>query len=198
MYRKIQRLVAISLVLFMLLTMHGTVFAEMQDVSGHWAEGDIKVWVEKAILTGYPDGSFKPENSMTRAEFISLINRCFGFNKTITFEALDVSPASWFAEDISKAKAQGYLDVLGDKLLKPNVPVTREEVAAVAGNILRLSADESAADTFSDTGSFSNWSKGYIGAVTKAGYMKGYPDNTFQSGKNISPEPRLSQYFTER
>lgn len=186
MYRKIRRLVAICLVLCMLLTMPGTVFAEMQDVSGHWAEKDIKVWVEKDILTGYPDGSFKPENSMTRAEFIALINRCFGFNKTKSFESLDVSPAAWFAQDISKAKAQGYLDILGDKLLKPDVPVTREEVVAITGNILRLSADESAADTFSDSGLFSNFAKGYIGAVTRAGYIKGYPDHTFQSGKNIS------------
>lgn len=186
MYRKIRRLVAICLVLCMLLTMPGTVFAEMQDVSGHWAEKDIKVWVEKNILTGYPDGSFKPENSMTRAEFIALINRCFGFNKTKPFESLDVSPAAWFAQDISKAKAQGYLDILGDKLLKPDVPLTREEVVAIAGNILRLSADESAADTFSDSGLFSNFAKGYIGAVTRAGYIKGYPDHTFQSGKKIS------------
>ncbi len=186
MYRKIRRLVPMFLVLCMLLTMPGIAFAEKQDISGHWAEKDIKVWMEKDILTGYPDGTFKPDNSMTRAEFIALINRCFGFNKTMSFEASDVSPADWFAEDLSKAKAQGYLDVLGDKLLKPNVPVTREEVVAMAGNILRLSADEGAANTFSDAGLFSNWAKGYIGAVTRAGYIKGYPNNTFQSGKSIS------------
>ena len=186
MYKKIRTVVATCLALCMLLTMPGTVFAEMRDVSGHWAEKDIHAWVEKNLLTGYPDGSFKPENPMTRAECITLINRCFGFNKTIPFEAMDVTPSNWFAESISAAKAQGYLDVLGDKLIKPNIPVTREELAAITGNLLRLSADEGAADTFSDAGLFSQEAKGYIGAVTKAGYIKGYPDNTFKSGNSIS------------
>ena len=55
--------------------------AQGKDYENHWAENSIQSWVDKGYVKGYADGSFKPEGDITRAEFISIVNRSFGFTE---------------------------------------------------------------------------------------------------------------------
>lgn len=48
--------------------------AAPSDISDHWAETYIDEWLDKGLITGYPDGTFKPDNKITRAEFMVLVN----------------------------------------------------------------------------------------------------------------------------
>ena len=52
--------------------------AATNDISGHWAEKVMAEWQEKGLMKGYSDGSLKPNNSITRAEFITLLNNAKG------------------------------------------------------------------------------------------------------------------------
>ena len=61
-------------------------------------------------MRGYPDGKFKPNNSITRAEFCALLNRVFGYNKRVEFLSFtDVPEGKWFSKEIHKAVTAGYL-----------------------------------------------------------------------------------------
>jgi len=51
----------------------------INDIRGHWAEEDLNKWMEKGILVGYQDGTIRPDNNITRAEFVTLINKVSGF-----------------------------------------------------------------------------------------------------------------------
>jgi hypothetical protein len=79
------------------------------DIQGHWAQAQIADWVEKGLARGYNDGTFKPDKSITRAEFITLVNKAFGFTKKSQINFKDVSTADWYSEEIAKAAAEGYI-----------------------------------------------------------------------------------------
>ena len=77
--------VALSLVLSF------TGLAQAQDIKGHWAGPQITDWLNRGLCSGYPDGTFRPENSITRAEFITLVNKSFGFAGGAEVNLSDVS-----------------------------------------------------------------------------------------------------------
>lgn len=156
------------------------------DTKGHWAEAQISDWASKGLVKGYSDGSFKPDGDITRAEFMAMVNRVFNFSKTSAPASSDVSPSDWFASDVAKARAQGYITGYPDGTVKPLKQISRQEAATILGRILKLKASEGSAGKFSDAGSIAAWSGGYIGAIVRLGYMKGYPDNTFRPEQNAT------------
>jgi hypothetical protein len=160
--------------------------SNVSDIAGHWANEQISNWVSQGIVKGYPDGTFKPNNSITRAEFIVLVNRSFQFKDTTVIDFKDVQSNDWFYEEIAKAKKAGYMGGYEDGTIKPNAPISRQEVATVVAKLKCLYENNSAADKFIDAAKIPAWSKGFIGAVVEAGYMGGYPDRSFQPTKNIS------------
>ncbi|KAA5805771.1 S-layer homology domain-containing protein [Thermoanaerobacterium thermosaccharolyticum] len=152
-----------------------------KDISGHWAEKEINSWISKGLIAGYEDGAFKPDNPITRAEFIALVNRSFNLKNTVQINFSDVKPSDWYYSDIKKAKAAGFISGYEDNTMRPNKYITREEAASIISRLLNLKdTDNSDISKFNDARKISNWAKGAISAVAKQGYMGGYPDNTFR------------------
>lgn len=54
-----------------------------KDLEGHWAEKDMRKWIKEGLLSGYSDGTYKPESPITRAKLIVLINRSFGLHHAV-------------------------------------------------------------------------------------------------------------------
>ncbi|AOY75541.1 S-layer homology domain-containing protein [Clostridium formicaceticum] len=157
------------------------------DIEGHWAADRIILWAEKEVVSGYPDGSFKPENNITRAEFMSLINKSMGYITEVAIDYSDVPENEWYASVVRRAEAAGYISGYGDGTMKPENFITREEVAAIISKINQLEQDAEASEVFTDA--ISAWAKGHVGAVAAARYMNGYVDNqevrTFGALNNI-------------
>lgn len=160
-------------------------FASITDVSGHWAEQVILQWVEDGLANGYPDGTFRPNNDITRAEFMKLVNNTFGFVEEVDIEYTDVPEGQWYYDIVKKAQAAGYIRGYDDGTIRPNNHITREEVATIIARIMNLEDNGEAVESFKDKDSI-KWSKGYVGAVVVANYMKGYEDGTFRPQRNIT------------
>lgn len=160
--------------------------SKASDIETHWAKKEISSWVERGLIKGYPDGTFKPNNGITRAEFAALVNRSFRFEDKADISFSDTKENDWFYSEIAKAKKAGYLDGYKDGTLKPNAAITRQEVATVIARLKSLQENTSVTEKFVDKSSIPSWSKGFIGAVVKANYMKGYPNGKFEPAKNIS------------
>ncbi|WP_165000417.1 S-layer homology domain-containing protein, partial [Anaerophilus nitritogenes] len=156
------------------------------DISGHWASEQINKWIDKGYVKGYEDGSFKPNNPITRAEFSVLVNKSFNFNETTTISFKDVSANDWFYGEMAKAKAAGYMGGYEDGTIRPNAPITRQEAATVVAKLRALEANTAAANKFTDAAMIPDWSKGFIGAVVEAKFMRGYEDGSFMPTKNIT------------
>ncbi|UUZ84332.1 S-layer homology domain-containing protein [Paenibacillus sp. P26] len=94
---------------------------EFTDVSGHWAKDAVRNAVVKGYVDGYPDGSFKPDNSVSRAEFITMLSKALN-------EKVEVSNGEWYQPYVNAVVANGvhrYEDFTQDI----NGPITRQEMA---------------------------------------------------------------------
>jgi len=151
-----------------------------KDIEGHWAEDVIETWMDRNWVRGYPDGSFKPNNAVTRAEYMVLVNQAFGYvtPKEISFQ--DVTPDQWYYETVQIASNAGYIGGYADGTMRAERPISREEAAVIMARIRRLDVSEPSAQLLSDYAGFSSWSAGYIGGVLEAGFMSGYPDGSFR------------------
>ncbi|HAU31989.1 MAG TPA: hypothetical protein DCW46_06985 [Desulfotomaculum sp.] len=189
MFKKRKTAFCLILALLFILSLAGVSFAQPSDIQNHWAGKQISDWIDKGLAQGYPDGTFKPDNSITRAEFVSLINRSFQLTSSVKTDFSDVSPTNWFAGDIARARAAGYITGFEDGTFRPNKQISRQEAAAILARLLILetSADNSAyLNEFTDAKDISAWSRGSVGAVVAKGLMNGYPDQTIRPAANIS------------
>ncbi len=152
--------------------------ATFSDTSGHWAAETLSAWQDDGLIDGYGDGSFRPNGTVTRAEFVKLMNRTLGFTVESAISFSDVMERDWFYAEVAKAAAAGYAQGSGG-MFCPNQPVTRAEAAAMLARALDLAANEERTDAFADAASIPAWAKGSVGAAAEAGYMNGYPDGTF-------------------
>src|SRR5450830_659315 len=171
--------------LFTLLMPVFALAATPSDISNHWAKNTIQSWVDKGFIDGYPDGSFKPDNNISRAEFITLVNKAYGYTETAPITFSDVSPDAWYAHAVAVAIAAGYINGFPDGTMRPDSPISREQAATIIMYINKLEANTGAANGFTDAAAMI-WSKGAIGAVAEADIMNGYPDGSFGPQKPIT------------
>lgn len=111
------------------------------DVSdNHWAAAQIKLLSEQGVIVGYPDGTFKPDDNVTRAEFASMAIKALGQEHTKVIHPVnfnDIYPGYWAYDAIQKAL---YFDLVsapkGGELFRPDDSVSRAESLSVAVNAL--------------------------------------------------------------
>lgn len=147
------------------------------DYDNHWAKSAIIQALESGILKGYPDGTIKPDNLMTRAEFFSMVNNAFGYIEVANVSFNDVKDGAWYAPVVKKAFAAGYLDTL-DGYVRPNDFITREEVAVVL-SVVKSLGEAKNGSALLDLDKATPKGKGAILSILEAKIMKGTPDNTF-------------------
>ncbi|NLW23545.1 MAG: S-layer homology domain-containing protein [Tissierellia bacterium] len=182
-----KRLVVILVIAAIILSFGIIALGKKTDISNHWAKKEIQYLLEKNIVSGYPDGSFRPDESITRAEFIKIINNVFGYSDIGEVQFSDVKEKDWFYDEIGKAVAAGYIGGYSDGTMKPNNPITRQEVSKIIGLVLGLDENKSrSADEFADSSQIDNWAKGYVSILKDKGYISGYPDGTFRPRNPIT------------
>ncbi|WP_339218838.1 YDG domain-containing protein [Paenibacillus sp. FSL H8-0332] len=155
-------------------------------ITGHWAQGEVTDWVEKGFIQGYADGSFKPDNSLKRSEFMALINRAFGFTETAPVAYKDLSASNWAYTEVAKAVKAGYISGYSDGTIGTGKTISRQEAAVIINRLLKLDAAKTGA-LFSDSKDIAAWALDSVNAVAAAGVMKGYSeDNSFRPGRDIT------------
>lgn len=186
-----RKIIASSIAATMILGMvPNNAYAEFvsKDIHNHWAESQICVMQEKGYIGGYPDGCFKPNKEITRAEFVSILNKLFGYNKKSEMKVSDVHNSDWYYDSISIALESGYIGGYPDGTFKPNKAITRQEAASVIAKIKNLAPSKNSrkTDSFKDKDKIAKWSKSGIDAVVELGYMSGYPDGTFRPNQPMT------------
>lgn len=187
--KKPKRIFALLILVVMVLTIGIpgiTYAASISDIGGHWAYKDISTWIQQGLISGYPDGTFKPNKAIVRAEFYRLVNQSFKFTETEAISFTDVKQKDWFYPEVAKAKKAGYLIVDGNGNVNPKGDISRQEIAVIITKIKGLKEDESKADGYIDVKTFAASSKGSIGAVTKVKVMFGYKDKSFGATKSTT------------
>lgn len=148
------------------------------DIKNHWAKDNIERLITTGSISGYPDGTFKPEQTITRAEFASMLCNVFKFENKGNQVFVDTRE-HWAKENISKATVAGVVSGYNEDVFGPNDLITREQMAVMIARAVKLPLiTEDLA--FSDNENISSWAKSAMTAVYKNKIMKGYPDNTIK------------------
>ncbi|WP_379164368.1 S-layer homology domain-containing protein [Paenibacillus sp. sgz5001063] len=157
------------------------------DYEGHWAQKQIESWIQHGWLKGFEDGSVKPDQEITRAEFITLANRMWGFTASKQTEFSDLPNNNWAYSEFAKAMTVGYIQGYKGKI-RPNDLITRQEVAVIMSRLLFLEdgAPEEVLSTFSDYSRIASWSRPKVTSMVNIGAMKGYPDGSFGPERSMT------------
>lgn len=171
-----------------------TAATQLSDVTGHWAEDTILKLVEKNYISGYPDGTFKPDNTITRAEFVKILCAVMGYapatEGTSTFT--DVAATDWFFGYVVTAVQKGIIGGYPDGTFLPNNPITRQEASKVV--VKAKGIDETTVDAeyvfsharLTDEAAIADWAKPFIAAAVERGFMKGDPTGAFRPDANLT------------
>jgi hypothetical protein len=187
-FRKLKSLILAGAIL-LILPMFTQAFAveAFSDLdNAEWAKETIIEWVDKGLISGYEDGTFRPNQEVTRAEYAKMIFNAYELETDGKKEFSDVLQGDWHYEIITKKAFLGFVNGYPDGTFRPDAPITRAEAATIIFNILNLVENEDAANIFLDSNMMPGWAKGIIGAVYEAGFILGYPDGTFRPDENIT------------
>lgn len=154
------------------------------DIENHWAEKYIKKLVINGIASGYPDGTFKPDNTITRAEFLTMLVKALKLEGSDNKIFLDTEE-HWAKNFISIAASYGIVSGYEDSTFRPDNLITREEMAVMVAKAIKLRLD-SEESKFMDNDLISSWARPYVNTVVSHGIIQGYPNNTFQPQKNTT------------
>ena len=138
------------------------------------------------FLEGYGDHTIRPQQHITRAEFVSMVVRALGgFQARANYGSFftDVPDDAWYASAVSYAKLVGIIDGYGDGTFRPGAPITRAEATRILADAAQVVSGKEG--TFSDVKP-EKWYSKYIEALAEAGVADGYEDGTYRPGKPIT------------
>jgi len=184
-----KRMVALSLALCMLLTLVPFASAaSFTDIGSHWARESIIAMADAGIVNGYPDGTFRPNETITRAEFLTIVVRRYAPDEAYSAVVpTDVAANAWYNDIIRRALGAGYIpaEMIVGNQLKPDTAITREEAAAVLATALKLPASTKSL-TYSDRAAISTWAVEAVARCSENGLFGGYADGGFHPQGNIT------------
>ncbi len=146
--------------------------------SSHWAYESVINLAEKFILNGYLDGTFKPENNITRAEFAKIIVSATGSVDPYALSTFkDVNNGDWYYSYVSTAYSLGYITGYPDGSFRPNDNITRADICTIVNRVLK--AEKPSVSTFKDDSLIPSYAKDAVYALNSKGVINGYQDGTF-------------------
>ncbi len=151
-----------------------------------WADPYIQTLVDWGVMRGDVNGNMAPGRNITRAEFVTLINRAYGYTKLGGHPFTDVSSRDWYNEDIDIAYNIGYFKGTGPTTASPNSALTREQAAVLLSRNMMLQPTVGETLGFTDSRTLSDWSRGLVGAAAANGVLGGYEDGSFRPRRSIT------------
>jgi hypothetical protein len=158
--------------------------------SSCWCYTAISSLSSQGIVSGYPDGSFKPDASITRAEFAAMLVKALRLSTYGTTDSFtDVNTESWYYGSANAAAAAGLVSGTGDNRFEPNALITREQMAVMVAKALGAKAPTASGtelNAFSDKSTVSSWAVVGMEEAVKAGIVSGMPDGTLAPRANAT------------
>lgn len=151
------------------------------DIQNHWAKESISKLKEQNIVSGYPNGTFRPDKPVTRAEFAALIGMVYPqaqkFREPIPFR--DVPDNHWAKRDIEIASAKGFFTGYPDGTFRPEREIPRVQALVVLASrrdfFLPLNTEEILKQYFDDRADIPNYAKKAIAVAAIEKIVVNYP-----------------------
>jgi len=164
-------------------------FSDLESVP--WAKESIEALAAKGIVSGVGDGTFRPDNNVTRAEFIKMLIMAFDLvdeNAVSTFN--DVKEGMWYYKPIASAEELGIVKGKGDGTFGINEHITREDMAVMVYRtslILGMNLSTGSGEVpFMDKEDIASYALEAVAAMHEKGIIKGIGDNMFAPKNNAT------------
>jgi len=165
-------------------------YKTFSDIENHWAKLFIESMAAKNVVDGYSDGTFRPGNNVTRAEFSKMILKGLEVQLVkYNGEFKDVKANDWYADYLATMKKLGLAEGYDDGTFRPDKYITRAEIAVILSNVLDVEVDEDEIDTllagYLDKDQIPDWARLAIAKVVKSRVMVG-DNNRFNPSDNTT------------
>ena|GEM_PF-1215342 len=155
---------------------------ELSDVQGHWAAKTIEKFVKLQSVSGYEDGSFRPNGDITRAEFVTFITRIFDIKQsTSNHSGLNDVNGHWAKEAIELLTSAKIINGYNDGTFRPNQKISREEIVVILSRIMNFANanQDSNNASFNDLSTAGSYAVDAIKDAAQAGVIQGKSAGTF-------------------
>lgn len=152
--------------------------------AAHWAMPYAQKLLDWGVMRG-DNGNLALDRPITRAEFVAMMNRAYGYKRLGEMPFPDVHTWDWYYEDINIAYNMGYFKGASGYAL-PRANLTREMAAVLLTRNMMLQENVGEGLQFSDNRSLSEWSRGLVGAAADMGIIGGYSDGSFKPQRLIT------------
>jgi hypothetical protein len=148
--------------------------------SSYWASGFIQALVNRGVIAGFPDGSFRPEEPVTRAQFAAIVSKAFNrqpVRQPVQFT--DIPAGFWATNAIQAAYTTGFLAGYPGNAFRPNENIPRAQVLVSLANGLNYAATgtaDSVLVAYNDAASIPDYARPSIAAATQRQIVVNYPD----------------------
>lgn len=149
--------------------------ASFNDMQGHWSQPSVAQLVSLGAISGYQDNSFKPNRSVTRAEFATMLMKALKLEGS--GQSYSDTNSHWAREAIAAASGLGIVNGYADGSFGPDDTLTREQMASMLVRAAGLTTSGTPV-SFSDTAQVSSWSLPSLQTAVSSGLMNGYTDGT--------------------
>lgn len=155
---------------------------EFSDIQRHWARECIQQLANRRIVSGYPNGQFRPELSLSRAEFAAILQRAFPNVPPVRPPAtfVDVAPSFWAAAAIQAAYRAGFLSGYPGRVFRPQQPMPRVQVLVALVSGLRYGVEQTPpaqlSRYFDDASQIPTYATDAIAAAVRNYLIVNYPN----------------------
>lgn len=159
------------------------------DIEGHWGKDYINTLYENDIISGYGDGSFGPDDKVTRSQIVKIAILAFEYEMETDYESnpfSDVYGSDWFDDYVLEAETEGIVSGYADGSFKPNNEVTRAEALKTILTASGVSEYESVVPNFNDVNTIEDWFAKYTAYAKDSGLVSGYEDGSFRGNQGIT------------
>lgn len=170
-------------------------FIDLADVS--WAEKSIYDLLEKGVISKNEAGVFRPQDNITRAEFVKMIMTAFGKNTGGSFEFNDVAPSAWYYDVVCTAAEEGII-IGSNGMFFPEEKITRQDICVILMRILEKYGFEirNDDDMFKDDNEISEYAKDSVYTMKFLKVINGTGDNYFEP-KNFANRAQAAKIVSE-
>ena len=148
--------------------------------SDYWASEFIQELADRGVISGFPDGTFRPNEPVTRAQFAAMVRQAFRRSATRgAVQFADVPSNYWAAEAIREAYTTGFLSGYPNNIFRPDENIPRAQVLVSLSNGLGYTSANSIDQTllaYGDASSIPNWARPSVAAATERQIVVNYPN----------------------
>ena len=159
-------------------------FPGTQASAAHWADPYLSQLVEWGVISTAQ--AQNPDRALTRADFMGIVNRAYGYHEPGETPFEDVAVTDWYYDDVGIAYNAQYIKGTSPTTASPKDPLTRETATTILGRNMMLQDSAGEILDFTDARRISTWAQGTIKSSLEHYLVSGYDDGTFRPQRNVS------------